>query len=420
MSSSVPHKNLLFMVLLGSLLETYDFSLYGYFAPILAQSFFPSPDPTSSLLASFTVFAVGFLTRPVGAAIFGYCGDKYGRKKILIISIMLMAIPTALIGMLPTYEQIGIWAGLLLALCRLLQGLAVGAEFVGTMVYMIEQAPTNQKTFFGSLCICSGYIAMLFTAIIVTLLSHFLSSESLQQWGWRIPFLFGLLLGILGLYIRSKLSETPAFKVLLENKSTVTNPLLQTITQMPFTLLLGIGVIMIHVLGFYLLFVYMTSYLNSYYKIPAETTSFINIITLTLAAALIPFIGMMAEKINKKIFILMSNIFIIILAYPLIRMLDNGTILTILIVQTTLTLFICITSAVLPIFLSELFPVSLRYTGMALCYNIAAVSFGGTAPLILTFLVEKTQNISSPAFYLMLAACVTLGSTILIKRNISA
>ncbi len=419
MQAAVPQKNLLFMVLLGSILETYDYSLYGYFAPILAQTFFPSLNPISALLVSFTVFAVGFITRPAGAAIFGYYGDKYGRKKMLMISIMLMAIPTGLIGILPTYEQIGIYAGLLLTLCRLLQGFAVGAEFVGTMVYMIEQAPSNRKTFFGSLCICSGYIAMLFTAIIISLLTHFISVDYLHTWGWRIPFLMGILLGFIGLYIRSKLPETPAFKVLLENKSTAVNPLLQTISKMPLTLLSGVGIVMVHALGFYLLFVYMPSYLNMYYGISPKISSSINTIVLILAVISIPIIGMLAETMNKKYFIVISTICLIILSYPLIRLINNGTFLSIVMTESALTILLCFTSAVLPTFLSELFPTSLRYTGMALCYNISAVTFGGTAPLVLTFLVEKTQNISSPSFYLILAACVTLGSTLLIKNKTS-
>lgn len=417
MQASVPHKKLFFIVLLGSLLEAYDYSLYGYFAPILAQLFFPSLDPISSLQASFTVFAVGFITRPIGAAIFGYYGDKYGRKKMLMLSIMLMAIPTALIGILPTYATIGIFAGLLLALCRLLQGLAVGAEFVGTMVYMIEQAPNNRRTFLGSLCICSGYIAMLFTAIIVALLTHFIPADALYTWGWRIPFLLGIFLGYIGLYVRSKLPETPAFKLLVENKSVAMNPLIQTILQNPLTLLLGIGVVMVHALGFYLLFIYMTSYLNIYYKISPEMTSTINTIVLVLAVIVIPIIGMLAEKINKKYFIATSTILLILFSYPLVKLIDHGSFLAILTAQSMLTILLCLTSAVLPSFLSELFPVSLRYTGMALCYNISSVTFGGTAPLVLTLLVEKTQTISAPSFYLILAASITLLSLFLLNNN---
>jgi len=405
------------MVLLGSILETYDYSLYGYFAPILAKLFFPTYDPVSSLLIAFSVFAVGFVTRPIGAAIFGHYGDKYGRKKMLMISIMLMAIPTAGIGLLPTYAQIGIYAGILLTCCRLLQGLAVGAEFVGTMVYMIEQAPVHRQTLFGSLCICSGYIAMLFTAIVVALLTHFISTSALQTWGWRIPFILGLGLGAIGLYVRSKLSETPAFKALLKEKTTVTNPLFETIFHRPLTLLLGTGLVMIHALGFYLLFVYLTSYLNTYYKISPEMTSSINTLVLILAVIIIPIIGLLAENINKKYFIMASAMGLILLSYPLIKLLDHGTFSAILFAQASLTILLSLSSAVLPAFLSTLFPVSLRYTGMALCYNVAAVTFGGTAPLVLTFLVEKTQNVAAPSYYLIAVAFVTLGATLLIPKK---
>lgn len=412
------HKKFLAMVLLGNVLETYDYALYGSFAVVLAQVFFPSLDPTSALLASFTVFAVGFIARPLGAAIFGYYGDKYGRKKMLMVSIMIMASATGVIGLLPSYDQIGMTAGLLLAVCRLLQGFAVGAEFVGTMIYMVEQAPANRKTFFGSLCICSGYLAMLGTAVIIGLITNFIAQAQVASWGWRIPFLLGVGLGLIGLYIRSQLPETPTFKRLLEHKATVVNPLVQVIVQMPWTLLLGAGVVMLHVLGFYLLFIYMTSYLNIHYGISAPIISLITTMVTILAILLIPIIGILAEKFNHKYFIVISTVGLILFAYPLFRFMDNGSFFNILFAHSMLTILIGLTSAVLPAFLAELFPPTLRFSGMAICYNMSAVIFGGTAPLVLTFLVDKTHDVSAPGLYLVVAATVTLFSTLLINNKI--
>lgn len=415
-SNKLSQTKIIFIVLVGSILETYDYSLYGYFAPTLAQLFFPRTDPIASLLATFSVFAVGFMMRPIGAAIFGHFGDQYGRKKILMISILIMAIPTALIGLLPTYADIGIYAGILLVLCRLLQGLSVGAEFVGTMIYLIEQAPTNKKTLYGSLSICSGYLALLLTALIIALFTHFMPQTFLSTWGWRIPFLLGLLLGLIGFYIRANLSETNAFKTLIQEKTLIKHPFSYLIRTMPFRLLAGALVVAIHALGYYFLFVYMNSYLNLYYHLPNSTTAMINVMVIIFAIISIPIIGMLAERINKKYFIFLSTIGLIFFSYPLIKLLDQGTFTAILIAESLLTLLLSMTSAVLPTFLSELFPASTRYTGMALCYNISAVFFGGTAPLALTFLVEKTQNIAAPSYYLMFAAGITFCSAFLIDR----
>lgn len=404
MDSRLSNKKVLMMTLMGSTLETYDYTLYGYFAPLLAQLFFPELHPAAALLAAFSVFAVGFIARPLGAAFCGFYGDKYGRKKILLLSIMLMALPTAFIGMLPTYAQIGVSAGFLLVLFRLIQGFAVGAEFVGTMVYLIEQAPANKKTFYGSLCICSGFIAILFTSLMVTLLTHYLSNTALIAWGWRLPFLFGIVLGIVGLIIRAKLPETRPFRQLQQDKAIVSNPLMQTIKKMPFKLITGTLMVTLHVFGFYLLFFYM----SSYYKIAPQMISLINTVVLIMAVMLIPCVGLLAEKINKKYFVAAGCMGFIVLAYPLFQLVNHPTLTAILVVQTTLTLFLCLNSAVIPSLLSELFPVSVRYTGMALCYNLCAVMFGGTAPLVLTYLSGRFSNSMMPCFCLMLAAGLTL------------
>ncbi|MBV9575257.1 MAG: MFS transporter [Gammaproteobacteria bacterium] len=417
MQPALSYKKIFFMVFIGSALEAYDYALYGYFAPILAQLFFPSLDRISALLTSFTIFAAGFITRPIGALIIGYYGDKYGRKKTLMLSIMLMALPTTLIGLLPTYSHIGIYAGIALALCRLLQGFSVGAEFVGTMIYVIEQAPAKRQSLLGSLCTCSGYVGMLCTTSLFFLLTHFISEKHLYTFGWRIPFLAGIILGLIGFYLRANLAETRAFKQIQENKAIAVNPLLETIKEMPHSILLGISVVMVPVLGFYFLFVYMPSHLTLYYKISAETVSLVNMLVLAISSIAIPFIGSYAENKEKKYFIMTSALSIFIFSYPLMYLIQQGNLLSLLIAQGLLSILVCLASAIVPIYLVELFPVSLRYTGVSICYNFSAVLFGGTAPLIATYLIKNTHQLSAPGFYLMLAAGISFVCVLLLKNN---
>lgn len=406
---------LIFIVTMGSILETYDFSLYGYYAQTLAQLFFPQSNKAFALLLTFTVFAVGFITRPLGAAIFGSIGDKYGRKSSLLISIMLMAIPTAAIGILPTYAQIGLGAPILLMICRLLQGVAVGAEFTGTMVYMVESAPGKLRAFYGSLCICSGYIAMLLTAFMVNIFSTWDSSSQMAIQVWRIPFLFSVFLGVVGLCIRSRLPETAAFKTIQEGKAVAPNPLLKTLTCMPARLLLSIGVIIVHSIGFYLLFVYLNSYLQNYYHLSLSRISLMNMVAITIAIIAVPIIGLIAERTDKRNLIIIGTMGLILFSLPLFKLIETAHIAAFITMQASLTLLLCLVSAVLPAFLTELFPVELRSTGMALAYNLSGVIFGGTTPLTLYFFLKKTEQLNFPAWYLMLSAGVSLVSVLAIS-----
>lgn len=404
------------MVLLGNILEAYDYALYGYFAPILAHQFFPTSHPFSGLLLTFTVFALGFITRPLGAAIFGHYGDKYGRKKTLMLAIVLMALPTTLIGLLPSYHHIGITAGILLALCRLIQGFAVGAEFVGAMIYMVEYAQDKRRIFYGSLSISSGYFAMLFTAVLVSVCLYCIPQAYLQASGWRIPFLLGTPLGLIALYIRSKLPETAVFTHLLATKEILKNPLLEILKTKPLVLSSAIGLTMLHTLGFYLLFIYFSTYLNLYHHLSTAFTALANSVSLLVGVIALPCIGLIAEKKSPQRFMRFSAIGFILLAYPCFTLLPYANFLMIMLIQSFLTILLCLFSATLPAVLADLFPPSLRYTGMGLSYNISAVLFGGTAPLVLSFMVEKTNNLAFPGIYLMLAASVSLLSLIFLYR----
>ena len=276
---------------LGSVLEWYDFALFGYFAPVLAQLFFPSSDPMASLLSTFGVFAAGFLMRPLGGALFGLYGDRVGRKQALAASVILMAIPTTLVGFLPTEAQVGLLAPVLLTLLRLIQGLSVGGELAGSIAFIVEHAPPSQRGFFGSWASCSIGLGILLGSAMGAVMTSLLAEESLVSWGWRIPFVFGSLVGGVGLYLRMKMEEPESFQRLQQSGALSPAPLREALThhwRSIFSTTLATWVLAV---GFYMIFVYLTTYLSSETHIPLSAALELNTISMIVMLALLPLMG---------------------------------------------------------------------------------------------------------------------------------
>ena len=407
MEREISHfRRTLFAGMVGNILEWYDFVVYGFLAGIIGKLFFPSGNPTVELLKSLVVFAVGFLARPVGALLFGYLGDVLGRKKSLMISIIIMAFSTTSIGLLPTYNHIGILAPTLLVLLKILQGLSVGGEYTTSVSFVVEHAPKGKRGLFGSVAILGAVVGILLGSASGALITKILSEESLYSWGWRTLFFTGVILGFIGFYVRRNIDETPKFKELEIKREVDKRPVIDLFKFAKLDFFKTFALSVFQAVGFYTIFVYISQHLATFVKFPKSVALSINTVSMIVLAILIPLFGYLSDRFGRKPFILFSTGATLIMAYPLFKLLSTGNITDAFLGQLIFAVITAGFMAVLPTTLVEIFPTKIRNTGYSLGYNLPFAIFGGTAPLIATLLVDKTGDISSPAYYLMFAAFV--------------
>jgi|TARA_B110000967_G_C18812125_1_gene524194 MHS family proline/betaine transporter-like MFS transporter len=397
--------------LIGNILEWYDFAVYGFFAVIIGKQFFPSDDPTISLIAAFGAFAAGFLMRPIGAALFGRIGDLYGRKRMLFLSVMLMAIPTFIIGILPNHSQIGYWAAILMVVMRMLQGLSVGGEYTGSFVYLIEQAPQNKRAFYGSFSGVGATLGILLGSGIGAYITSVLTESQLENWGWRIPFLLGISIGILGFIIRRGLPENPISDTPKKSKT----PLKELFQSQRKQIFQGFGLNIMSAVCFYLIFVYMTTWLVNQVHETESVALDINSISLVIILICAPLFALLSDKIGRKPMLIIGSLLMVIFAYPLVGLMDHDNFTYILIGQCLFALILSIYISAIPAFLAELFPSKIRASATSISYNIPYAIFGGTAPMVSVWLISVTDNPEAIAYYLMavslLSFIVALGVT---------
>ncbi|TDI15415.1 MAG: MFS transporter [Acidobacteria bacterium] len=393
---------------IGNIMEWYDFALYGYFAPVLAHLFFPSEDPAVSLVLTFGVFATGFLMRPVGAAIFGHFGDRMGRRKALSASVLLMAGATTLMGLLPTYAQIGMTATVLLTFLRLLQGISAGGEFTGSISFLVEHAPPSRRGFIGSWTTFSGVSGMILGSGAGALATYLLSDEALNSWGWRIPFLLGIVTGAVGYYLRFGVEESPMFKALKEQGKVVQAPLKEAFREFHKEMLMAVGVNWLNAAVFYTVWVYNTTYLATVIGFPLSSALLINTLSMLFLILAIPLMGALSDRVGRKPVLIAGCVGVACLAYPLYYLLSQGTFGSALTAQLVFVIPISMLQGTMPTTMVELFPTSSRYSALSISYNIAFAIFGGTAPLVATQLISMTGNPLAPSFSLIFAAVVSL------------
>lgn len=396
------------VAVIGNIMEWYDFALYGYFAPVLAHLFFPSEDPAVSLVLTFGVFATGFLMRPVGAAIFGHFGDRMGRRKALSASVLLMAGATALMGLLPTYAQIGMTATVLLTFLRLLQGISAGGEFTGSISFLVEHAPPSRRGFIGSWTTFSGVSGMILGSGAGALATYLLSDEALNSWGWRIPFLLGIVTGAVGYYLRFGVEESPMFKALKEQGKVVQAPLKEAFREFHKEMLTAVGVNWLNAAVFYTVWVYNTTYLATVIGFPLSSALLINTLSMLFLIIAIPLMGALSDRVGRKPVLIAGCVGVACLAYPLYYLLSQGTFGSALTAQLVFVIPISMLQGAMPATMVELFPTSSRYSALSISYNIAFAIFGGTAPLVATQLISMTGNPLAPSFSLIFAAVVSL------------
>lgn len=400
MKFSSEQKKLILLSSLGGALEFYDFVIFIVFAKIISAAFFPSHDPLTSLMATFGVFALGYIVRPLGGFLFGHLGDRWGRKKTFVISVFLMAIPTFLMGLLPTYETIGITASIILIILRLLQGLSVSGEVPGAIIFVAESVPNQHRGAACGIIFFAINTGLLLGSLMGMLLTATLSQEQLMTWGWRIPFLLGGVLGIVSYYLRKKMRETPLFETITQQQAHEKVPALTLFKQHAKKFLQGVGIVSIGAALFNLCFLYLPTYISTEFQFPLKSLFTLNTIAIFIFSVQALLMAWLSDHIGRKPLMLLGSIGFLVLSYPLFTLFQHSF----LSLGVAFVLFAllggCI-SGTFPCQLVEMFPTHVRYTGFAITYNIGYAIFGGLTPLIATALIRFTGHSLAPAFWLM-------------------
>jgi len=384
---------------LGTAMEYYDFAVYAFMASIIAPLFFPSTDPLVGLLLTFGAFASSYLVRPLGAVIFGPIGDKYGRRNALALVILIMAAATTSIGFLPTYAQVGALAPVLLTLVRLVQGVSIGGEFGGAATYIGEFAPPRSRgASLGWLTVALGG-GFLMGAVAAAALAAIIGEEALDNWGWRLPFWLALPLGVIGLVLRRRLTETPHFDEAAQHKDLERSPLATSLRENYVGILTAAGLLAGMTVSTYLSVVYAPSYLATVIGFSSSESLRITAVALVAYCVAAPFFAMLCDRIGRKPVFITALVGLVVVTYPAYAVIGSGQVGAATAMLTVLTVLTVASSVAVAPMLVELFATSTRFTSLGLGWNIAAALFGGAAPLIATSLVTATGSTTAPAVY---------------------
>jgi len=387
--------------MIGNVLEWYDFAIYGYFATQIGRNFFPHEDAVAQLLSAFGVFAIGYLMRPIGGVIVGHIGDRFGRRAALTFSVTAMAIPTFLIGLLPGYRTIGLLAPIGLTLLRIVQGLSVGGEYTSSMVFLIERAPEGRRGLMGALAASGSALGILLGSAVGAAFAASMSTAALDAWGWRIPFLLGLVVGIAGYMLRRYVLEAGV----VEKRTRL--PIIETLHDHWRAVAGFSGLSVYTAVTFYVGFVYLVSWLQTADGIPPSRSLEINTFSMVMTLPVVITAGWLSDWIGRKPLMLLASIGGLIGALPLFWLMNHPSELLAQLGQLGLVLLIGVYYGALPAVLVEAAPPAVRCTAVALGYNLCYGLFGGLSPLVATWLVERTGDEMAPAFLIMASAAVT-------------
>ncbi|HAT9060372.1 TPA: MFS transporter [Legionella pneumophila subsp. pneumophila] len=402
----------LFAGVSGTALQWYDFALFGYFAPIIAATYFPNDNQFASLLSAFGVFAVGYLLAPIGSLFFGYIGDQFGRKRALTLSILAMAIPTALISVVPSYQYIGIAAPLLITLLRVIQGFVASSEFTGSAIFLVEHAKPENKAFYGCLT-SSAYSTGL---IMAGLAASFFTASFMPDWGWRLGFGLALIAGILIFYLRTHVTETPEYAHITQYEKRRL-PFLAALKEAPLAVVGIIGIAWLVSIMTFGTYVFTATYLHSYFHISLGLATLIITLALAVDATLEPFIALLADKIGMLKVIRLGMVAMLLLSIPIFFLLATRNVVLITMGLVFMSILIAITYAPLNAYMVSLFPHQYRYSGFGVAFNVGISLFGGTTPIVMMWLVSTTNNFISPAWYYMFGAIIGLGSIMICEQG---
>ena len=398
--------------LVGNVLEWYDFAVYGYLAPAIGYLFFPSDDPTASLLAAFGAFAAGFLMRPIGGILLGHIGDRFGRRRALTISVAMMAVPTFLMGVLPTTADIGVAAAFVLVIMRMIQGLAVGGEYIGSFAFLAERAPSGRKNFYTAWSLVGGIMGTLMGSGVAAFFASITDEATMSEWGWRIPFLLSAVVAVLAFFIRRSIADEampakPKRMPVVEAAQTNWPQILQVI-----------GLTVITAVTFYTIFIYVAAWLPQQTSMSHAQALDINTIALLVLLVGIPSAGLLADRLGCRRTLIVGSASFLVFSYPLLWLMHHDSFILALAGQAGLAVVLSIYAGAMPVSMADLFPRHVRMSAMGLSYNVTYAALGGTAPLVAGWLVGSTGDAMAFAWYMILAAFVSFAVTFTLPKTL--
>lgn len=400
------HRKMIYNSSIGNILEWYDFGLFSIFSGVFSHLFFPASDSHTALLQTFLIFAAGFLCRPIGALIFGYLGDTIGRAKTLRLSILMISLPTLAVGVLPTYQQIGIFAPMLLLLIRIWQGISLGGEYSGNLIYLAESAPMNSRARYTSLASMGSNIGILLAAL-AGMLTGYLLGPMLETWGWRLPYLLGGALCIIIYLFRLKLAETSVFRELRQEKLLAANPIREVFKNNFPQLLRTIGLVCMGSTFYYFCFVYIPIFIKQNKGDTVADSSITMSIFISLMIILVPIAGYLCDRIGRRKMLLFNAMLISICTIPGFYFLQYDCYLLLMPVLLFFTVASSLEQGTTSVAVIENFPPAARYTGVSLGYNLGNGLLGGTVPLVCEWLLSNTSLHLAPAIYIAMCAAFT-------------
>ncbi len=392
----------------GTVVEYYDFGIYGYMATVLAGLFFSTADPGTALLSTLATFAVAFFLRIPGGLLFGHIGDKYGRKRALSWTILLMCTATLGIGFLPTYATLGIWATLLLVLARCLQGIAAGGELGGATAFVAESAPKEKRAGLTSLVNVGVNMGSLFAALIVLLMNTIFTTEQINSWAWRLPFLVSLPLAFIGIWIRSQMEDTPQFKELENDGEVAKVPVKELFRNFKGSILRIAGLSALYTGGYYVAYVYGPIYMQTVGHQTAQLSFASTCIVLVIGAILNPISGRLSDRYGRRPLFIAAGVVGVVFALPAFMMFQSHSAVVVVLAQILLA--IPVSLSIGPAFsaFAEMLTAQVRYSGIALGMNLAQLVLGGTAPFICAWLIQTTGISLAPAGFFGLCGAIVL------------
>ncbi|MEU6579085.1 MFS transporter [Streptomyces sp. NPDC046805] len=398
---------------IGTVIEYFDYGSYGYLAATLAVVFFPGGDPALATIQTWAIFALSFIMRPLGGLFWGHFGDRIGRTRTLSMTILAMGVSTAVVGLLPGYSVIGIWAPILLLLARMCQSFCAAGEYSGAAVLLGEHAPPARRARYVSFIPIGNAAGLLIASLLTTGLYSMLGTEAVQSWGWRIPFLLGVPLTLIGWYIRRKIDETPDFLELQGDDARSEAPVLAGLREHWKTMLRLVCVMGVNAGAYYLVLSYMASYIEQEVHLSSFYSSLIVTIGLVLYLPALYLCASLADKVGRKPVLIANSILFLTLSYPAFLLLGQNGFVTALIVQILMTTMFALNDSTFATFFIESFPAKVRFSGFAIPFNFGVALFGGTTPLLASWLIDRTGVATSPAFIVMAIAALCLGALLL-------
>ncbi|MET7996720.1 MFS transporter [Amycolatopsis sp. NPDC005232] len=396
-----------FASLVGTSIEWYDFFAYGTAAALVFNKlFFPTFDATTGTLLSFSTFTAGFVARPIGGLVFGHLGDRLGRKKMLVSTIMIMGLATVLIGLLPTYAAIGMAAPILLVVLRLLQGFSVGGEWGGAALMAVEHSPDGRRGFYGSWPQMGVPVGLILASAVFLPLAA-LPADQFLAWGWRLPFLLSFVLVVAGLLIRLKVSESPEFERIKLQKTVVRAPIVEVLRKYPVRVLLIAGAYLSSGIFFYLLAVYNLVY-ATHAGISRSAMLGVIIVTSLFGLVCIPVIGKLADRVGRRRLYVIGQVLIVAMAFPVYWSIDSGSLVLVTITYLVSTVAFYLPYAIMPAYFSELFGAGVRYSGLSLGTTVGTILGNSLAPLIAGALLAATGSATSISVYVIATALLSL------------